>query len=156
MEFDLTSDQIDVFDSDGYLVLRKWIPAEFVSLLRGASSEAINNGLRNFEFCGASRHVATTTIGEKSFVTRVNDLLLDSYPIFMELFACPQIVNVATTLCGDDFISTYESLLVKKEGDGEIVGWHRDMGARSARQSNHPWCISGRSPEVQGCVANHS
>ncbi len=128
MEFDLTTDQIKSFDNDGYIILRKWIPTEFLSLLCQASSEAINNGLRNFQLANTSGYIATITNSKKQFVTRVNDLFIVGDPIFLQLLGCPQIVNVATALCGNDRISTYESLLVKNKGDDQAIGWHRDMG----------------------------
>lgn len=127
MVFKLTTSQIDAFDNDGYLVLRKWVPIDLILQLRRASSELIHHGLRNFQFDDTRQHVAAITNGEKPFITRVNDLFLYCNPVFLELLGCPQIVNVATSLGGDDRISIYESLVVKNEGDGQVIIWHRDM-----------------------------
>lgn len=123
----LTIDQIKTFDNDGYLVLRKWIPADMVSQLRHATSEAITRQLHHFQAGSSNQHAAVITKGKKSFVTRINDLFLDHSLSFSELLGCPQILNVAKALSGDDCISTYESLLVKNEGDGQAINWHRDM-----------------------------
>jgi phytanoyl-CoA hydroxylase len=38
----------------------------------------------------------------------------------------PQVLAIAESLCGRNFVPTYESMVVKMEDDGEAVAWHQD------------------------------
>lgn len=38
----------------------------------------------------------------------------------------PEILAVAESLAGPDFVPTYESMVFKMPGDGEIIPWHQD------------------------------
>lgn len=44
----------------------------------------------------------------------------------MELLGSPQVLAVAESLCGPNFVPTYESMVFKQEGDGEAIPWHQD------------------------------
>ena len=35
-------------------------------------------------------------------------------------------LSVAESLCGPNFVPTYESLVFKQQGDGEQIPWHQD------------------------------
>ena len=47
-------------------------------------------------------------------------------PASLELLGSPQVLGVAQSLCGPNFVSTYESIVFKFEGDGEKIPWHQD------------------------------
>ena len=44
----------------------------------------------------------------------------------LELLGSPAVLGIAESLAGPDFVPTYESLVVKKAGDGAPVPWHQD------------------------------
>ena len=44
----------------------------------------------------------------------------------LELLGSPQVLAVAESLCGPNFVPTYESMVFKKAGDGEKIPWHQD------------------------------
>lgn len=127
MAFDLTIDQINSFDNDGYLLLRNWIPDELVLRLQSTTNEIIGLELTRFQKGGMPAHVAIVKRDGKTFITRINDLFLDSNPVFFELLGFPGIDDIAGALAGKECISTYESLVIKNKGDDQAIGWHRDM-----------------------------
>ncbi len=42
------------------------------------------------------------------------------------MLGAPQVLAVAESLCGRNFVPTYESMVFKQEGDGEKIRWHQD------------------------------
>ena len=44
----------------------------------------------------------------------------------LELLGSPYVLGVAESLCGPNFVPTYESMVFKQEGDGETIPWHQD------------------------------
>jgi len=124
MQFELTDRQVEDFDRKGFLVLRNWIPKALVERLCHASDAAINGALEHRDGHG----IATMENEGKVFVLRINDLFLDRDPVFLELLGCPPVMSAARSLVGENPVSIYESLLVKNEGDGAEIKWHRDMG----------------------------
>ena len=44
----------------------------------------------------------------------------------LELLGSPCVLGVAESMCGRNFVPTYESLVFKQEGDGAAVPWHQD------------------------------
>jgi len=67
---------------------------------------------------------AKRTDGEVFF--RVNYLHNKQENVSLELLGSPQVLAVSESLCGPNFVPTYESMVVKKEGDGESIPWHQD------------------------------
>ncbi len=47
-------------------------------------------------------------------------------PASLELLGSPAVLGVAESLFGPNFVSTYESMVFKQEGDGEKIAWHQD------------------------------
>lgn len=47
-------------------------------------------------------------------------------PASLELLGSPAVLGVAESLCGPNFVLTYESMVFKQEGDGEKIAWHQD------------------------------
>jgi ectoine hydroxylase-related dioxygenase (phytanoyl-CoA dioxygenase family) len=131
MTYTLTPEQLSAFDSDGYLVLRKWIPEDLIDRLRRASRALIEHELQRARTDGVSDDVAVTTAGHAGgmpFIARANNLFREHRdPVFLELLGSPGVIDLATTLAGEDCVTTYESLLVKTTGDAHAIGWHRDM-----------------------------
>jgi ectoine hydroxylase-related dioxygenase (phytanoyl-CoA dioxygenase family) len=121
--YHLTDEQIRFFDDNGYLVLRRWIPADLLARLRAAGHDWIAQGERagpgseDFNF-------ANRPHGQVLFRTNyVHNL---GQPASLELLGSPQVLAVAESLCGPNFVPTYESMVFKQEGDGEKIPWHQD------------------------------
>ena len=124
--FHLTPQQVQFFDDNGYLVLRQWITGELLGRLQGAARRWIDDGNA---FCAAGGrsedyNLARRPAGEVLF--RVNYLHNKGEVASLELLGSPQVLGVAESLCGPNFVPTYESLVFKAEGDGEQIPWHQD------------------------------
>ncbi len=124
----LNTEQIESFDANGYLVIPNVIPSELLSRLdkstkrfvesnRTSPDSAINNSSR----------IAAKIKNDRLLVFRVNELFLEPGPVFLELLGLPEIQEIVESLTGSDFITTYESLLIKNREYAEPIKWHRDM-----------------------------
>ncbi len=57
---------------------------------------------------------------------RVNYLHDKGQSASLELLGSPQVLAVAESLCGQNFVPTYESMVFKEEKDGAPIIWHQD------------------------------
>jgi hypothetical protein len=121
----LSDAQVRFFDENGYLVLRNWIPADLLARLQAAAHAWIAGGRRSSpETAGDDYNFAARPDGPALF--RVNYLHDKGQAASLELLGAPQVLAVAESLCGRNFVPTYESLVFKQEGDGEKIPWHQD------------------------------
>lgn len=122
----LSPEQIRFFDDNGYLVLRQWIPPALLARLCAAGDAWINAGM-GAEGSDPGRDdfvFAERPDGRVMF--RVNYLHNKEQPASLELLGSPQVLGVAESMCGPNFVPTYESMVFKQEGDGEAIPWHQD------------------------------
>lgn len=124
--YHLTDEQIRSFDEHGYLILRRWVPEDLLRSLQGAGESWIAQGMgmrdddpRREDFVFAERPHGRV-------MYRVNYLHDKGQAASLELLGCPQILAVAESLCGPNFVPTYESMVFKQAGDGEAIPWHQD------------------------------
>lgn len=126
MSYHLTPEQLAFYDENGYLVLRNWIPQDLLQRLQDAGREWIAEGQQatpdhpdyqdyNFAERGGSRRM-----------WRVNYVHNKRQPASLELLGSPQVLEVAESMCGPNFVPTYESMVFKEEGDGAAITWHQD------------------------------
>ncbi len=121
----LTAEQLAFYDANGYLVLRNWIPTELLQRLQAASTAWIADGSHvHPTAAGDDYNFAARPTGPALF--RVNYLHNKGQVASLELLGAPQVLAVAESLCGPNFVPTYESLVFKQAGDGEQIPWHQD------------------------------
>jgi len=121
-DYHLTPDQLTFFDANGYLILRNWITGELLERLQEAGHAWIEAGLKNSEdedFRFADREVGRV-------MYRVDYLHDKGYAASLEMLGSSQVLGVAESMCGPNFVPTYESMVFKEEGDGEAIPWHQD------------------------------
>jgi hypothetical protein len=58
---------------------------------------------------------------------RVNYLHNKGQSESLGLLGSPQVMAVAESLCGMNFVPTYESMVFKEENDGAPIIWHQDV-----------------------------
>ncbi len=124
--YHLTEEQVRFFDENGYLVLRQWIPQDILQKLQAAGAAWINAGLQAEE---NDPHYKDYMFGQRPHgrvMFRVNYLHNKGQAASLELLGCPQVLAVAESLCGPNFVPTYESMVFKQQGDGEAIPWHQD------------------------------
>jgi ectoine hydroxylase-related dioxygenase (phytanoyl-CoA dioxygenase family) len=135
--YHLTKEQVRFFDENGYLVLKRWITGDLLERLQQAGDEWIAEGeaLRQKQLTGealrseeeeAVRDLVFAKRDEGEVFFRVNYLHNKAQEASLELLGCPQVLAVAESLCGNNFVPTYESMVFKKAGDGEKIPWHQD------------------------------
>ncbi len=124
--YKLTQEQVQFFDDNGYLVLKNWIPQPMLERLQAAGHAWIDDGLRSTPEDVHFRdfHFATRQHGRTMF--RVDYVHNKGQIASLELLGSPQVLEVAESLCGVNFVPTYESMVFKQEGDGEAIKWHQD------------------------------
>jgi ectoine hydroxylase-related dioxygenase (phytanoyl-CoA dioxygenase family) len=135
--FHLSEEQVRFFDENGYLVLKQWITGDLLERLqvagerwieRGEALRARQRALEQLEPSDADLLNDLTFAkrpGAEVFF-RVNYLHNKGEDSSLELLGSPQVLAVAESLCGENFVPTYESMVFKKAGDGEKIPWHQD------------------------------
>ncbi|MGI8926475.1 MAG: phytanoyl-CoA dioxygenase family protein [Tepidiformaceae bacterium] len=119
----LTPDQIRFFDHNGYLVLRNRIQGRLLDRLRDAGHAWIREGLR---LDGADDDFKFQTVNGERTMFRVDYVHNKDQPVSLELLGCPEVLAIAESLCGSNFVPTYESMVFKQEGNGAPIQWHQD------------------------------
>lgn len=121
--YHLSDEQIRFFDENGYLVLRRWIPADLLARLQAAGAawiaEGERRGVSSEDFLFAARPHGQVLF-RANYVHNLGQIAS------LELLGAPQLLAVAESLCGPNFVPTYESMVFKQEGDGEKIPWHQD------------------------------
>ncbi len=122
----LTVEQVQFFDANGYLILRRRIPADLLSHLQNAARQWIADGhdLSDDDPQAVDYKFAKRPSGQVMF--RVDYLHNKNEPASLELLGAPEILGIAESLAGPNFVPTYESLVFKHEGDGAAIPWHQD------------------------------
>jgi ectoine hydroxylase-related dioxygenase (phytanoyl-CoA dioxygenase family) len=123
--YHLTDAQVGFFDEHGYLILRNWIPAELLAPLQAAGQAWIDEGTRIRPEDGGDDFVFAQRPGGAALF-RVNYLHNKGQAASLALLGSPQVLAVAESLCGPNFVPTYESMVFKQEHDGERIPWHQD------------------------------
>lgn len=128
--YHLTPEQVDAFDRDGFLVLRRRVQGELLARLQEAASgwveraiarQAAPDALKDqTDFAFAKRE------GGRRVPFRVNYLHSKGEPASLVALGSPEILGIAESLAGPDFVPTYESMVFKMPGDGAIIDWHQD------------------------------
>lgn len=125
-DFRLSEEQLRFFDENGYLVLRDWVPAPLLDRVRAASevwmatahhADPAHPHTRDFQF-GRPQ-------GRRSLF-KVEYLHDKGQAASLELLGSPAVLEVAQSLCGPDFVPTFEAMVVKSEDGGTNVPWHQD------------------------------
>jgi phytanoyl-CoA dioxygenase PhyH len=134
--FHLTPEQLAFYDENGYLVLPGRIPADMLDRLRTAGEHwmAAGRGLDGAEG-GDDYQFADRPSGRVMF--RVDYIHDKGEPASLELLGSPEILGIAESLAGPNFVPTYESMVFKDAGDGAPIHWHQDaVHPRNGRITN--------------------
>lgn len=122
--YHLSAEEIAHFDEHGYVILRGRIGGDLLEKLQDASTRWIADG----------HALASETDGDGDFATRpsgrvlfrINYLHNKKESAALELLGSPEMLGIAESLPGPDFVPTYESLVFKNTGDGAPIDWHQD------------------------------
>ncbi len=123
--FHLSEEQVRFFDENGYLVLRRWIGGELLDRLQRATRGWIAAG-QAAQDRGEPTPDHTFFQSQRGPVMFRVNYVHDKGPEALELLGSPRVLAVAESLCGADFVPTYESMVFKQEGEGKVIPWHQD------------------------------
>jgi hypothetical protein len=115
----LSAEQRRAYDIDGFCRLPGLIPPPVLERLR-----------KFFEPMLVADTVPGKAIADApdgKVVTNIDQLLSWGDPAVLELLAVPEIMNVASAICGDNLFSVQEFAVIKHRGDATPVLWHQDM-----------------------------
>lgn len=126
MDYHLDAEQIRFFDDNGYLILRDRIGHDLLGRLQEACDRMIATGkaagpddpnIDDYRFADRDQ-------GRTMF--RVDYLHNKDERSTLELLGAPEMLGIAESLAGPNFVPTYESLVFKEKGDGAVIPWHQD------------------------------
>ena len=124
--YHLTPEQIEFFDENGYLILRQWIPPALLARVQAAADAWMEHGQRvtpddplypDFGFKQGPNGRTFYAVGYLHNMGQSPSL---------ELLGSPQVLAVAESLSGPNFVPTYESMVFKMKGNGAPIHWHQD------------------------------
>ena len=124
--YHLTAEQINFFDENGYLILRQWLPPALLARVQAAADAWMEHGQRvtpddplysDFGFKPGPNGRTFYAVG---YLHNMGQ------PASLELLGSPQVLAVAESLCGANFVPTYESMVFKMTGNGAPIHWHQD------------------------------
>ncbi len=126
LDYLLTEEQIRSYDDEGYLVLRGRVSQDLLAHLQAAAAQWIVDGLalEDDDPTLVDYKFADRPTGQVMY--RVDYLHSKGQPASLELLGAPEILGIAESLGGPNFVPTYESLVFKNEGDGAPIPWHQD------------------------------
>lgn len=131
----LDADQVEFFDAYGYLVLPQRIPDELLTRVRAAAEHWMASGEHPDRERPGDWLFADRPSGRVMY--RVDYLHDKGSPASLELLGSPEILGIAESLAGPDFVPTYESMVFKAAGDAAPIPWHQDaVHARRSRLFN--------------------
>ncbi|MBL4789511.1 MAG: phytanoyl-CoA dioxygenase family protein [Kordiimonadaceae bacterium] len=126
----LTADQVNQFDTEGYLHLPGFLPAGLLENLRGQADRLLQEIT---EAASAPdnkhpllEHVSLMHSFARPFVHMVHSFHLAAGEESLELLGYPGILKIAEDLCGPNFISTGDALVTKHKYDKCKIDWHQD------------------------------
>jgi ectoine hydroxylase-related dioxygenase (phytanoyl-CoA dioxygenase family) len=124
--YHLTPEQIRSFDENGYLVLKGRVSGELLRRLQEAGDRWIKQAESAEPSGPHGDYVYGKRAGGRTIPFRVNYLHAKGEPASLELLGSPEVLGIAESLAGPNFVPTYESMVFKMPGDGEIIPWHQD------------------------------
>jgi Phytanoyl-CoA dioxygenase (PhyH) len=124
--YTLSDQQIRFFDDNGYLVLKNWIPAPLLQRLQTTGNAWIADGLNASPDDPHSSDYLFAQYPTGRTMYRVDYLHNKGQAASLELLGSPIMLDIAESLCGANFVPTYESMVFKQEGRGRAIEWHQD------------------------------
>lgn len=112
--------QLDSFFTNGYLRLPGMVNQDMLNRLTAMFDELI------YTSQPAEEKVVIINKG-KEYVTNLDNICPKSNLSCLELLGSPLILELAASICGDDFFLIQEFAVIKWAGDELPVLWHQDM-----------------------------
>ncbi|HXW81408.1 MAG TPA: phytanoyl-CoA dioxygenase family protein [Acidimicrobiales bacterium] len=125
-DYALTGEQIRSFDEQGFLVLPHRVPGPTLARLQEAADQWIATGKRSRGTGPTGDDYRFADRGGRDVMYRVDYLHDKEQPASLELLGSPEVLGIAESLAGRNFVPTYEAMVFKDTGNGAPIEWHQD------------------------------
>ena len=122
----LSAQEIKSYDDEGFLVLRHRIPAGMLARLQEAAVDWVEAGKQSHSLGEDDEDYRFTDRDGREVMFRVDFLHNKGRAASLELLGSPEILGIAESLAGKNFVPTYESMVFKDTGNGAPIHWHQD------------------------------
>ena len=137
-KYHLSEEQINFFNENGYLILRKWVPGDLLKYLQDASDKWIEEAHEKIE-SGDYMHYGYVTKENRNIITRINFINSKGKNESLEFLGSPYVAAVAESICGKNFVPAYEALVIKQKSDRQCIPWHQD----TVHKAEYPVLVYG-------------
>lgn len=121
----LTFEQAQFFFDNGFLILPNLLEPGELAELRAASERIVTQALRG-EANPPKDFMWGRVPGHEAAVLRRIEYMQAKDPAFLRLLAHPVLLDAVQKIVGEEFVPTFDSMVVKMPGAGVEVPWHRD------------------------------
>jgi hypothetical protein len=123
----LSQSQIAQFDQQGFLLLPNHLPKiMFESLIKDAD-RLCEAGFEALKSNKASKDYVFTLNYFISFLNRISNYHLHGGFDSLAILGCPQILSIAQSLCGTNFLPSVDMMIIKNKNDDLDLPWHQDL-----------------------------
>jgi len=113
------------FHEHGYMRDKEHISKKHLLLLDKSVSE-----LRDELLCKRDEELNNVLVcyaKKERHISRVNNLFAYLKPEFLLILGSPKLLDIVTSLCGENSLPVYESLMIRSLGDETYTALHQDM-----------------------------
>ncbi|QJD82073.1 phytanoyl-CoA dioxygenase family protein [Cohnella herbarum] len=120
----ITEEQAQFFRENGFLIIRNLLENKELQVLQDEMQTLLDRGMSGVEGDNDYQYGKGTKSGGK-VLKRIEYVVDKSVPT-RALLAHPFVLNSVEKLQGNNFIPTWDSMVIKMPNEGIIVPWHRD------------------------------
>jgi hypothetical protein len=125
----LTNDDVQFFRDNGFLKIPGAVQGQELSDLQAVTQELIDKGPQPEMTPGEQRDYQYGTVrGVDEPVLRRIEYLYGKGEPLLRLLANPVLLDAVQKIVGEQFVPTYDAMVLKMPGRGVEVPWHRDGG----------------------------
>ena len=149
-KINITKEQKQQFDDEGYFLLENVIPSSFLELLRGECQNFINQKNADMDQKGLDV-IGLNHRNKRYFISNCRR----KQPRLREFLLSRMMADICLATLGDNAYLFWEQYVVKGASKGMKFGWHQDSGY--VRYPNHKpyltcWCALDDMSERNGTV----
>jgi len=125
----LSDNDVQFFRDNGYLKVPSALSPDEVAALRAESQALIDAGPTDSLPANIRKDYQYGRVrGSDEKVLRRIEYVQSKDEAFLRLLANPVLLDAVSKVVGEQFVPTYDSMVIKMAGQGVEVPWHRDGG----------------------------
>lgn len=135
-QLEITEEQAHFFHENGFLVIRNLLKNKELQLLQNEMQALLDHGQNGVDGDDDYQYGKGTKTGGQ-VLKRIEYVVDKSVPA-RALLAHPFVLNSVEKLQGNNFIPTWDSMVLKMPNEGIIVPWHRDAQRPEGCKDDRP------------------